>query len=115
MSELLQTYWPLIVAALLLGLVIAWYLFSASRKTRVSGTSGDVLDEGAACLHVRMVLCMVERDDRREARIGPFKQLAPFSLRFRGEKFGEVFGVVVPLRGVHLRLAQMLGRVGALE
>ena len=48
MSELLQTYWPLIVAALLLGLVIAWYLFSASRKTRVSGTSGDVLDEGAA-------------------------------------------------------------------
>ena len=48
MSELLQTYWPLIVAALLLGLVVAWYLFSASRKTRVSGTSGDVLDEGAA-------------------------------------------------------------------
>ncbi|MBO9505389.1 hypothetical protein J7348_12230, partial [Qipengyuania flava] len=48
MSELLQTYWPLIVAALLLGLVIAWYLFSASRKTRVSGTRGDVLDEGAA-------------------------------------------------------------------
>ena len=41
MSELLQTYWPLIVAALLLGLVVAWYLFSASRKTRVSGTSGD--------------------------------------------------------------------------
>ena len=31
MSELLQTYWPLIVAALLLGLVIAWYLFNSSR------------------------------------------------------------------------------------
>ena len=48
MSELLQTYWPLIVAALLLGLVIAWYLFNSSRKTRVTSTSRDVLDDGAA-------------------------------------------------------------------
>jgi predicted flap endonuclease-1-like 5' DNA nuclease len=48
MSELLQTYWPLIVAALVVGLVIAWYVFSASRKTRVTSTSRDVLDEGAA-------------------------------------------------------------------
>ena len=48
MTELLATYWPLLVAALVVGLVIAWYLFSASRKTRVTGTSGDVLDEGAA-------------------------------------------------------------------
>lgn len=48
MSELLQTYWPLIVAALVLGIAIAWYVFSASRTTRVTGTSRDVLDEGAA-------------------------------------------------------------------
>ena len=48
MSELLQTYWPLIVAALLLGLVIAWYLFNSSRKTRVTSTSRDVLDDGAS-------------------------------------------------------------------
>ena len=48
MSELLQTYWPLIVAALLLGPVIAWYLFNSSRKTRVTSTSRDVLDDGAA-------------------------------------------------------------------
>ncbi|HCB77997.1 MAG TPA: hypothetical protein DEP68_04370, partial [Erythrobacter sp.] len=48
MNELLQTYWPLIVAALLVGLVIAWYVFGASRRTRVTGTSRDVLDEGAA-------------------------------------------------------------------
>lgn len=48
MSELLQTYWPLIVAALVLGLAVAWYVFNASRKTRVTGTSRDVLDEGAA-------------------------------------------------------------------
>ena len=48
MSELLQTYWPLIVAALVLGLAVAWYVFNASRKTRITGTSRDVLDEGAA-------------------------------------------------------------------
>ncbi len=47
MSELLQAYWPAIVAALVIGLLIAWYVFHASRKTRVTGTSRDVLDEGA--------------------------------------------------------------------
>ncbi|WP_370187480.1 hypothetical protein [Qipengyuania sp.] len=48
MNELLQTYWPLIVAALLVGIAIAWYVFHASRRTRITGTSRDVLDEGAA-------------------------------------------------------------------
>lgn len=48
MTELLQTYWPAIVTALVVGLVIAWYVFNASRKTRVTGTLHDVLDEGAA-------------------------------------------------------------------
>lgn len=48
MTELLQTYWPAIVLALVVGLVIAWYVFRANRKTRVTGTLHDVLDEGAA-------------------------------------------------------------------
>lgn len=48
MTELLQTYWPAVVIALVLGLVIAWYVFNASRRTRVTGTVKDVLDEGAA-------------------------------------------------------------------
>lgn len=48
MTELLQTYWPAIVIALVVGLVIAWYVFRASRRTRVTGALHDVLDEGAA-------------------------------------------------------------------
>ena len=48
MSELLQIYWPLIVAALVVGLALAWYLFHASRRTRITSTRTDVLDEGAA-------------------------------------------------------------------
>ena len=47
MTDLLQAYWPAIVIALVIGLVIAWYIFHASRRTRVTGTSKDVLDEGA--------------------------------------------------------------------
>lgn len=48
MTQLLEAYWPLIVAALVVGLLIAWYLFRSTRRTRVTGTSRDVLDEGAA-------------------------------------------------------------------
>jgi predicted flap endonuclease-1-like 5' DNA nuclease len=47
MMELIEANWPLIVLAVLIGLVIAWYVFSASRKTRVTGEQTDVLDEGA--------------------------------------------------------------------
>ncbi len=47
MTDLLQAYWPAIVIALVVGLVIAWYIFHASRRTRVTGASKDVLDEGA--------------------------------------------------------------------
>ena len=48
MTELLQAYWPAIVIAPVIGLLIAWYVFHASRTTRVTTTSRDVLDEGAS-------------------------------------------------------------------
>ncbi|VVT11499.1 helix-hairpin-helix domain-containing protein [Erythrobacter sp. EC-HK427] len=35
MPELLAEYWYLVLAAFVLGLVIAWWIFSANRKTRV--------------------------------------------------------------------------------
>ena len=47
MLPLLETYWPLLVAALIFGIVIAWFLFASSRKTRVQADRRDVLDEGA--------------------------------------------------------------------
>lgn len=46
MPELLETYWPVLVAALVIGIVIAWYIFVASRRTRVETDKTDVLDEG---------------------------------------------------------------------
>lgn len=35
MPELLQEYWYLLLAALLIGIAVAWWIFNASRKTRV--------------------------------------------------------------------------------
>ncbi len=47
MSELFADNWILLAIALAIGLVVAWFLFRTNRRTRVTGTTRDVLDEGA--------------------------------------------------------------------
>lgn len=47
MIELIEGNWPLLVAALLIGVLVAWWIFVASRRTRVSRDRRDVLDDGA--------------------------------------------------------------------
>lgn len=46
--ELIEANWPLLLVAFLIGLALAFFLFNASRRTRVTGETGDVLDEGAS-------------------------------------------------------------------
>jgi predicted flap endonuclease-1-like 5' DNA nuclease len=46
-SELVGQNWWLLVAALILGLVVAWWIFVASRRTKVQLDRRDTLDEGA--------------------------------------------------------------------
>ena len=48
MMEMIEANWPLLLVAFLIGLAIAWFLFNASRRTKVKGERQDVLDEGAA-------------------------------------------------------------------
>ena len=48
MMEMIEANWPLLLVAFLIGLAIAWFLFNASRRTKVTGERKDVLDEGAA-------------------------------------------------------------------
>lgn len=49
MAVLFEQYWWLLVIALLIGVIVAWIVFSKSRKTRVeTKISPDVLDDGAA-------------------------------------------------------------------
>jgi len=45
MAEVVQENWLLLVIALLVGLLVAWWLFVASRRTRVEIARGD--DDGA--------------------------------------------------------------------
>lgn len=46
--QFVEASWPLILIALALAALIAWYIFHAARRTRVTGERRDVLDEGAA-------------------------------------------------------------------
>lgn len=48
MPSLIEAYWPMLLAALLIGLAVAWFVLRANRKTRVTVDRRDVLDEGAA-------------------------------------------------------------------
>ena len=49
MTQLLAEYWILLIIALLIGLLVAWFLFRTTRRATVTDArSGDVLDEGAA-------------------------------------------------------------------
>jgi len=41
MNELLAQYWVLILVALIIGIVVAWLVFAANRKTRVVSASTD--------------------------------------------------------------------------
>ena len=49
MTVLFEQYWWLLVIALLIGVVVAWWAFGSGRKTRIeSNLTADVLEEGAA-------------------------------------------------------------------
>ncbi len=48
MPELFANYWPYLLIALAIGLVVAWFVFVANRRTSVTIQKKDVLDEGAA-------------------------------------------------------------------
>ena len=46
--EFIQANWLLVLIALIVAVAIAWYVFHASRRTRITSERRDVLDEGAA-------------------------------------------------------------------
>lgn len=48
MAGLFEQYWWLFVVALLIGVIVAWWIFAVNDRTRVATTRRpDVLDEGA--------------------------------------------------------------------
>ena len=47
MIELIEANWLLILLAVLVGFVVAWFLMSGSRKTKVTREESDEADTGA--------------------------------------------------------------------
>lgn len=45
--ELVEANWPILLAALLLGIAAAWWIYFGRRRARVAGVRRDVLDAGA--------------------------------------------------------------------
>lgn len=77
MSELLGTYWWLILVALLIGIIVAWWVF-AGRRTRVETTrKPDVLDEGAAPAQRNQALIDAPSASAATAPIAPQAPPAP--------------------------------------
>ncbi|MXP28682.1 hypothetical protein GRI58_07595 [Porphyrobacter algicida] len=46
--DFIESNWLLVLIALIVAVAIAWYVFHASRRTRITAERRDVLDEGAA-------------------------------------------------------------------
>lgn len=47
MMQLVEANWAVLLAALLLGVLVAWWVYLGRRRTRVIRERRDVLDEGA--------------------------------------------------------------------
>ena len=88
MMPLLEIYWPYLLAALFIGLALAWLLFAANRKTRVTSDKRDVLDEGAAPAARNQALIddapAVKRDDTPAAAAPPPPQDGDDLTRIKG-------------------------------
>ncbi|MGB7373963.1 hypothetical protein [Pontixanthobacter sp.] len=46
MIQLVEANWPVFVIALIIGFLVAWWVFVAMRRTSVTTDSSDILDEG---------------------------------------------------------------------
>ena len=73
MMEMIEANWPLLLVAFLIGLAIAWFLFNANRRTKVTGERSDVLDEGASPAARNQALI----DSAPSASAGVPKEAAP--------------------------------------
>ncbi|MCA0902732.1 hypothetical protein [Qipengyuania aquimaris] len=102
MSELVAEQWPLILVALLIGIVVAFYLFRSTRRTRVTGAKSDVLDEGADKAHRNAALI----DSAPAAAKDPAVPTTPSVAKGTG---GDD---LTRIKGVGPKLAATLGELG---
>ncbi len=118
--QFVETYWLLILIVAALAIAIAWYIFHAARRTRVTGERRDVLDEGAAPAARNQALI-----DSPSATAGvPIPPVAPAGFAGAGEAVAAAVEQrpvepartqgddLTRLKGVGPRLAAQLGDLG---
>lgn len=119
--EFIEANWLLILLVLVVAALIAWYIFHAARRTRVTGERRDVLDEGAAPAARNQALI-----DAPTAAAGvPIPPATPPGLAGVGEaveavvegqqvKAAEAAGAddLTRIKGVGPKLAVQLGELG---
>lgn len=114
----IETNWLLILIVAALAIAIAWYIFHAARRTRVTGDRRDVLDEGAARAARNQALI----DAPGVAPAVPIPPAAPAGLAGAGEAVSAVVESsqvaaaqgddLTRIKGVGPKLAAQLGTLG---
>jgi len=121
--DFIETNWLLILIVLALAVAIAWYVFHAARRTRVTGETRDVLDEGATPAARNQAL--IDAPAATAPQVSP-PPAAPTGLAGAGEGVeaavehqqlakGAAAGAsddLTRLKGVGPKLAAQLGELG---
>ncbi len=117
--QFIETNWLLVLIVAALAIAIAWYIFHAARRTRVTGERRDVLDEGAAPAARNQALI-----DAPAPTQVPLPPATPAGLAGAGEAVSAVVeqqqvgasgasgGDLNRLKGVGPKLARQLGELG---
>jgi predicted flap endonuclease-1-like 5' DNA nuclease len=115
----IETNWLLLLIVAALAIAIAWYIFHAARRTRVTGDRRDVLDEGVAPAARNQALI----DAPKATEAIPVPPAAPAGLAGAGEVVSAVVESrqlaaaqdgddLTRIKGVGPKLAAVLGELG---
>lgn len=96
MMQLVEANWIVLLAALLLGLAVAWWIYFGRRRTRVTGERRDVLDEGADPAARNQAL--IDSAPAASASVSPVPAPAPVAAAGSGDDLTRIKGVGPKLR-----------------
>jgi predicted flap endonuclease-1-like 5' DNA nuclease len=110
--DFIETNWLLILIVAALAILIAWYIFHAARRTRVTGATRDVLDEGAAPAARNQALIDAPRSVGEPAGVPGPAQAVPAVTELPPVPAPGSGDDLTRLKGVGPKLAAHLGAIG---
>lgn len=108
MIELMEANWPVLLAAVLLGLAVAWFAFAATRRTRIETERRDVLDDGAAPTQRNQALIDAPPVAAAPPTVAPALQPAPDAAPAQAQAGDDL----TRIKGLGPKLAEQLGALG---